>query len=202
MTDGSPVSWIIFENAESTRLCSQQNCAKRIGNANDCLRIGLCAQAKGSMIGAWDLTKEYLRNRQLDGAPLSDLPVLLHRMAEMVASIEPASSLLYRAPTAIAEHDDHETRHLIAACSSYVLGNGKSSGAETIQLHGGMGIAADRTRSSCYSTLDSLRPRRTGESLLALWSNVAAPLARSALAQKARPAPAMTIARMPSSAFA
>jgi len=57
-------------------------------------------------------------------------------------------------------------------------------------------------RSSLQSILSPLPALRSGRSVRALKSKVAAPAERSAPAQNARPAPVTTMARMPSSLFA
>ncbi len=88
---------------------------------------------------ALDLTRDFTLGRYAFGRPVASFQALKHRMADMFAAIQIATSNGYFAAWALSEANDELP---IAACSARVAASDAFAlcGEEMIQMHGGVGF--------------------------------------------------------------
>ncbi len=101
--------------------------------------VGLCAEMLGGMTRAFELTLDYLKEREQFGVKIGSFQGLQHRAAELFMEIELARSAVMAASRAI-DDDDPDLARLVsltkARCSdAYVL-----AGNEGVQMFGGVGM--------------------------------------------------------------
>ena len=102
--------------------------------------LALTAESLGAMEASKQATVEYIQTRTQFGAPIGRFQALQHRMAEMFIEIEQARSAVINA--AAAFNKDTITRERALAAAKYTIGTvGQLVAEETIQIHGGMGMA-------------------------------------------------------------
>jgi alkylation response protein AidB-like acyl-CoA dehydrogenase len=98
------------------------------------------AEALGAMQRAFELTREYLLTRRQYGQLIGDFQALRHRLADMFIELEQARSMVLHGLEALASAD-WRTRSLYAAATkARVAQSGMFVGAQSIQLHGGIGM--------------------------------------------------------------
>ncbi|MEJ6009384.1 acyl-CoA dehydrogenase family protein [Novosphingobium aquae] len=103
----------------------------------------LCAELVGAMERAIEITADYLRTRKQFGVTIGSFQSLQHRMADMVAELELARSMLFVA-LASQENDEAETRvATLAGAKALITGAARSICAQAIQLHGGIGMTEE-----------------------------------------------------------
>jgi len=101
--------------------------------------VALCAEMLGGMSKAFELTLEYLKERQQFGVPIGSFQALKHRAANIFIEIELSRSTVMAAACAVDE-ESVDLQKLVsvmkARCSdAYVL-----AGNEGIQMFGGVGM--------------------------------------------------------------
>ena len=102
--------------------------------------LALSAEALGAMEVTKQTTVEYLQTRQQFGVPIGKFQALQHRMADLLIEIEQARSSVINAAAALDK--DRQTRERALAAAKYTVGTvGRQVAEETIQMHGGMGMA-------------------------------------------------------------
>ncbi|MDO9599017.1 MAG: acyl-CoA dehydrogenase family protein [Azoarcus sp.] len=104
--------------------------------------VALCAEAVGVMEKALWITRDYIKMRKQFGVALSTFQVLQHRMSEMLIELELARSMLHRALAAMSSHTDARAAAL-SATKAHVGRSGKFVCAQSIQLHGGIGVTEE-----------------------------------------------------------
>ncbi len=112
----------------------------------------VCAEAVGAMQVLNDATAEYLKQRKQFGQPIGRFQVLQHRMVDMLTELEQTRSLTFLA-TMKLDAQRAERRHA-ASCAKAQMGKaGKFVGAQSVQLHGGMGMTDELMVSHYYKRL-------------------------------------------------
>ncbi len=101
--------------------------------------VGLCAEMLGGMSRAFELTLDYLKEREQFGVRIGTFQALKHRAANLFMEIELSRSAVMAASRAIDE-DAADLQQLVslakARCSdAYVL-----AGNEGVQMFGGVGM--------------------------------------------------------------
>jgi acyl-CoA dehydrogenase len=101
--------------------------------------VGLCAEMLGGMSQAFDLTLDYLKEREQFGVRIGTFQALKHRAALLFIEIELARSTVMAAARGV-DDDDPELAKLVslakARCSdAYIL-----AGNEGVQMFGGVGM--------------------------------------------------------------
>jgi hypothetical protein len=105
------------------------------------IQSALCAEAVGAMEEALRLTTDYVKTRKQFGVTLNTFQTLTQRAADMYVSLELARSMNLYAAMSIA---DGNLDPVIAARAKLQIGrSGRHIGQEAIQLHGGIGMAAE-----------------------------------------------------------
>ncbi|MFF0437346.1 acyl-CoA dehydrogenase family protein [Streptomyces sp. NPDC004327] len=95
--------------------------------------VALAAEAVGAARGAFDRTVEHAATREQFGRPIGSFQALKHRLADLLVQIESARSLTH---CAAADGDPVSAGLALAQA----LEAQRAAAAETIQLHGGIGV--------------------------------------------------------------
>jgi alkylation response protein AidB-like acyl-CoA dehydrogenase len=103
---------------------------------------GQCAAMLGGVQSAFARTADYLRIRQQFGVPLASFQGLQHRLATWWCEIEMTRSIVWDAMLACDE-ERPDAALVVSAAKAAVSDLFIRSGAEAIQLHGGIGMTAD-----------------------------------------------------------
>jgi alkylation response protein AidB-like acyl-CoA dehydrogenase len=104
--------------------------------------VAACAEAVGAMDVAFDMTRSYLNTRRQFGSLIGDFQALRHRLADMFIEAEQARSIVLRALGAL-DGDGPERGRLASAAKVRVAQAGRYVTAQSIQLHGGIGITEE-----------------------------------------------------------
>ncbi|WEJ74867.1 acyl-CoA dehydrogenase [Pseudomonas sp. PSE14] len=117
------------------------------GQAFDALRYqqgraiaAQCAEAVGAMEATCELTLEYLKTRKQFGVTIGSFQVLQHRMVDMRAELDQASSMAILAACVADQPDSAERSRALAAAKYIVTRAGRFIAEQCIQLHGGIGL--------------------------------------------------------------
>ena len=108
----------------------------------DIARIGLAAEMLGNVQQAFEMTMQYLKEREQFGVKIGSFQSLQHRSALMFGEIELCKSIVLKALQAI-DSDDEKLPEL-ASLAKAKLGQGsKLVTNEAVQMHGGIGVTDD-----------------------------------------------------------
>jgi hypothetical protein len=106
------------------------------------VRVLLAAEACGVGRGALALAADYARTREQFGRPIGAYQAIAHRLAQAMADLEAAWSLVLHAAWAV--DDDPAAADLAAAMAKAAAGDAAIQAAEAcVQTHGGMGITRE-----------------------------------------------------------
>lgn len=131
-------SRIEFNDVAARRLGAGGNAAAVLTEAIDHARIALAAEQLGGAEFCVDLTVEYVRQRHQFGRAIGSFQAIKHRCADLLVELERARSAVHYAVTQVDEGGDlAEAAALAASCCGDVF---TKVAAETIQLHGGIGV--------------------------------------------------------------
>lgn len=100
-----------------------------------------CAEALGAMSMLVDMTRDYLKVRHQFGEPLSAFQVLRHRLADMDMALTEARSVVECAAGLIEEDDAFARRQAVIATHFTVARAALKVSQDSVQLHGGIGMA-------------------------------------------------------------
>jgi len=105
--------------------------------------LSLCAELIGAMERTLEITAEYLRNRKQFNVPIASFQSLQHRMADMAAETELARSMLFVALASFFNDSANERYETVSSAKSFICGIARSVCAQSIQLHGGIGMTEE-----------------------------------------------------------
>jgi len=110
--------------------------------ATDRLTLARSAALLGSAYGAYDLTRQYVTDRQQFGAPLINIPAVSGALAQMAVRIRNARSAVDRAVEVCTDGDSAPLRRFAAVASARVTTAGVATlvAQSTHQLHGAVGV--------------------------------------------------------------
>ena len=100
------VSEVIFENCRVPASCkiTEDGAGFKLAMKTlDCGRIGVAAQALGIAEGAFEIAKNYMKEREQFGKPIAANQYLQFKMAELATKIEAAKYIVYKAAM---DHDE------------------------------------------------------------------------------------------------
>lgn len=110
-------------------------------------RLGLLRSAAllGAARGAFDLTKNYVSEREQFGAPLIKLPAVASALAHMSTQIKQADVAIARAVSRMDSPASNPTGSRAAAAVARVISAGMATAVaqQAHQLHGAMGVARE-----------------------------------------------------------
>jgi alkylation response protein AidB-like acyl-CoA dehydrogenase len=114
----------------------------------------ICAEAVGAMKFACDTTLEYLKTRKQFGVPIGTFQALQHRIVDMYVSYEQAKSMACLAASkADAAVNEKDRARAVSAAKIKIADSCRHISQESIQLHGGMGMAEEMKVSHSFRRL-------------------------------------------------
>jgi len=114
----------------------------------------VCAEAVGAMKFSCDTTLEYLKTRKQFGVPIGTFQALQHRMVDMYVAYEQAKSMACVACSKVDNAADARERQLaVSAAKIKISDNCRLVSQESVQLHGGMGMAEELKVSHAFRRL-------------------------------------------------
>ncbi|MFB2119260.1 acyl-CoA dehydrogenase [Parapedobacter sp. 2B3] len=104
-------------------------------------RIGIAAQALGIASGAYELARDYAKERQTFGKPIADHQAIQFKLADMATQIEAARLMCLKA----AWLKDHGQPYTQAAAMAklYASEVAMRTTVEAVQIHGGYGYVKE-----------------------------------------------------------
>ena len=143
--DSKIYSDISFNNVEFSKdnFLSIENDGKKIlKKALDIACVGLAAEMLGNIQQAFDMTIQYLKEREQFGVKIGSFQALQHRSAIMFGEIELCKSIVLKALQAIDSGDENLSE--LASLAKSKLGlTSKLVTNEAVQMHGGIGVTDD-----------------------------------------------------------
>ena len=108
----------------------------------DITRIGLAAEMLGNIQEAFEITVNYLKEREQFGVKIGSFQALQHRCALMFGEIELCKSIVLKALQAIDSNDSSLSKYssLAKAKLGSIL---QLVSNEAVQMHGGIGVTDD-----------------------------------------------------------
>jgi len=104
-------------------------------------RIGIAAQAVGVAQAAYDVAREYAKERHAFGRPIAEFQAIQHKLADMSTEIDAARLLVYRA-AALKERGEPHTE-AGAKAKLFASGVAQRQTGEAIQILGGYGYTKE-----------------------------------------------------------
>ena len=108
----------------------------------DIARIGLAAEMLGNVQQAFEMTMQYLKEREQFGVKIGSFQSLQHRSALMFGEIELCKSIVLKALQAI-DSDDEKLPELASLAKAKLGQVSKLVTNEAVQMHGGIGVTDD-----------------------------------------------------------
>ncbi|MEP3330344.1 acyl-CoA dehydrogenase family protein [Sedimentitalea sp.] len=106
----------------------------------DIARLGIVAQLQGLMEQAFQLTLDYIKQREQFGKPIASFQTIQHRVVDLYTQIEMANSALGRAARACCDpSNDTERSQQISAAKCRAGSAAQAVVKECIQFHGAIG---------------------------------------------------------------
>lgn len=143
--DSRTYSDISFNNVkvEESSFLSQGNDGNSILEKTfDIARVGLAAEMLGSIQEAFEMTMNYLKEREQFGVKIGSFQALQHRSAIMFGEIELCKSIVLKSLQAIDSNDSNLPK--LASLAKAKLGmTFKLVSNEAVQMHGGIGVTDD-----------------------------------------------------------
>ena len=104
-------------------------------------RIGIAAQAVGIAQAAYDVAREYAKERHAFGRPIGEFQAIQHKLADMSTEIDAARLLVHRA--AWLKQNDRPAHRGGREGEALRLGDGRRQTGEAIQILGGYGYTKE-----------------------------------------------------------
>ena len=143
--DSKIYSDISFNNVEFSKdnFLSTENDGKKIlKKVLDIACVGLAAEMLGNIQQAFDMTIQYLKEREQFGVKIGSFQALQHRSAIMFGEIELCKSIVLKALQAI-DSGDKNLPELASLAKSKLGLTSKLVTNEAVQMHGGIGVTDD-----------------------------------------------------------
>ena len=143
--DSKIYSDISFNNVEFSKdnfLTTENDGKKILKKALDIACVGLAAEMLGNIQQAFDMTIQYLKEREQFGVKIGSFQALQHRSAIMFGEIELCKSIVLKALQAI-DSEDENLPELASLAKSKLGLTSKLVTNEAVQMHGGIGVTDD-----------------------------------------------------------
>lgn len=151
--DGSRAAEVKFTNAPATLITTDGLAALEL--AVDTGIAATCAEAVGVMDKTVAITVEYMNQRKQFGVFIASFQALRHRVADMKMQLELARSMSYYATLKLNAPADERRQALARA--KYQLGvSMRFVAANSVQLHGGIGVTDEYIGSHYFRKLTQL----------------------------------------------
>ncbi|SIO67068.1 hypothetical protein SAMN05443247_11670 [Bradyrhizobium erythrophlei] len=142
--DGAPYATLRLDSVAlqpESDLAGGSEAERLIAWGRDVLVTMHCAEALGAMSMLVDLTRDYLTVRHQFGEPLSAFQVLRHRLVDMDMALTEARSVVECAAGLLEEDDVFARRQAVLATHFTVARAALKVSQDSVQLHGGIGMA-------------------------------------------------------------
>lgn len=118
----------------------------------------LCAEAMGLIEFACEATLDYLKTRKQFGVPIGSFQALQHRIVDLHVELEQVRSMTALACSRVdaaraGQVDAIERGRAVAAARVYMARASRKVAQESVQLHGGMGMAEEMKISHAFRRL-------------------------------------------------
>lgn len=143
--DSRIYSDISFENVKIDKmnfLSTDDDGSIILDKTLDITRIGLAAEMLGNIQEAFEITMNYIKEREQFGVKIASFQALQHRSALMFGEIELCKSIVLRALQAIDSNDNDLSKFASLAKAKLGLVS-KLVTNEAVQMHGGIGVTDD-----------------------------------------------------------
>lgn len=143
--DSKNYSDISFSNVEFSKsgfLSSDDDGQKLLSKTLDISCVGLAAEMLGNIQEAFEMTMQYLKEREQFGVKIGSFQSLQHRSAIMFGEIELCKSIVLKALQAI-DNDEQNLPELASLAKSKLGLTSKLVTNEAVQMHGGIGMTDD-----------------------------------------------------------
>ena len=143
--DSRNYSDISFNNVEFSKsgfLSSDDDGQKLLSKTLDISCVGLAAEMLGNIQQAFEMTMQYLKEREQFGVKIGSFQSLQHRSAIMFGEIELCKSIVLKALQAI-DNDEQNLPELASLAKSKLGLTSKLVTNEAVQMHGGIGMTDD-----------------------------------------------------------
>ncbi len=130
---------------------------KKIEVIYDFLILANCSEALGVIEKMYELTLDYVKNREQFGKKIGEFQVIQHRMVDIYIKKEEMRSLNYSAQVCFS--DDYNTKNRAKNTSLnkiFLDTKAKEIAQDCIQLHGGMGVANEMSIGHYFKKLTFL----------------------------------------------
>lgn len=107
--------------------------------ALDAGRIALAAEMMGSADRAFEITLQYLKDREQFGVPIGSFQALKHRAAEMFCELELSKSVVMDALSALDDRRN-DVPMMASLAKARLNDTFHLVGSESVQMHGGIGM--------------------------------------------------------------
>ncbi|MEZ4314029.1 MAG: acyl-CoA dehydrogenase family protein [Polyangiaceae bacterium] len=111
-----------------------------ISRALDIGAAAACSEGYGVMKTALAMTLDYLRTREQFGTKIGTFQALQHRAVDMFIETELARSTAIMASIKVGDEDPAERHRAVSAAKVHLAVSGRHVAAQSIQLHGGIGV--------------------------------------------------------------
>lgn len=142
--DGAPYATLQLDGVTlepSLELARGVEAARLIAWSRDVLVTMHCAEALGAMSVLVNATRDYLAVRRQFGEPLSAFQALRHRLVDMDMALTETRSVVEWAAGLIEENDVSARRQAVMATHFTVARAALKVSQDSVQLHGGIGMA-------------------------------------------------------------
>ena len=151
--DGSRAAEVVFDKAAATLVTADGLAA--LEHAIDIGIAATCAEGVGVLDKTLDVTVEYLNQRKQFGVTIASFQALRHGVADMKMQLELARSMSYYATLKLNAPADERRQALARA--KYQLGvSMRYVAANSVQLHGGIGVTDEYIGSHYFRKLTQL----------------------------------------------
>ncbi|MES2532576.1 MAG: acyl-CoA dehydrogenase family protein [Pseudomonadota bacterium] len=151
--DGSRAAEVVFDKAAGALVTADGLAA--LEHAVDIGIAATCAEGVGVLDKTLDVTVEYMNQRKQFGVTIASFQALRHRVADMKMQVELARSMSYYATLKLNAPADERRQALARA--KYQLGvSMRYVAANSVQLHGGIGVTDEYIGSHYFRKLTQL----------------------------------------------
>jgi alkylation response protein AidB-like acyl-CoA dehydrogenase len=154
--DGRHATFLAFDNVMIPASCEFADQVVALPAMDFAADAGLVAQAAemvGVMDRAFGLTRDYLQTRRQFGQPLASFQVLRHRLADMYAELEQARAVLSAGVVALSSGSATERARVASGCKARAIKAARYVGAQSIQMHGAIGLTEQYDVGRCFKRL-------------------------------------------------
>ncbi len=140
-----PTRQVILEDARipAANLLGEEGQGFKIAMAGlDGGRLNIGACSLGGASAALEKSLSYMRDRKAFGKRLDEFQALQFRLADMAIELEAARTFLWRAASALDNHDPQATQ-FCAMAKRFATDTGFEVTNQALQLHGGYGYLSD-----------------------------------------------------------